>query len=75
VHYPLPKVLPFNPGKMRDELLDREIFYTVKEAKYLIEKWRKECYHPRPHRSLGYRPPAPSIWINIGEPFELVSLS
>ena len=62
-------------GKMRDELLDREIFYTVKEARYLIEMWRKEYNHLRPHSSLGYRPPAPSTWIAIGEPFERVSLT
>ena len=55
IHY----VESFN-GRMRDELLDREIFYTVKEAKHLIEMWRWEYNHVRPHSSLGYRPPAPS---------------
>jgi len=46
-------------GKMRDELLDREIFTTLKEARVLIESWRKEYNQVRPHSSLGYRPPAP----------------
>jgi transposase InsO family protein len=46
-------------GKLRDELLNGEIFYTLTEAKVLIEKWRKEYNTKRPHSSLGYRPPAP----------------
>ena len=46
-------------GKLRDELLEREIFYTLKEAKVLIENWRWEYNHFRPHSALGYRPPAP----------------
>ena len=46
-------------GKLRDELLNREIFTTLTEAKILIEEWRKEYNHVRPHSALGYRPPAP----------------
>ena len=46
-------------GKLRDELLDREIFYTLTEAKIVIERWRREYNTVRPHRALGYRPPAP----------------
>jgi len=46
-------------GKMRDELLNREIFYTLEEARVLIEGWRKEYNQVRPHSALGYRPPAP----------------
>jgi len=46
-------------GKLRDELLNREIFTTLREAKVLIEQWRQEYNHIRPHSSLGYRPPAP----------------
>jgi transposase InsO family protein len=46
-------------GKLRDELLNREIFTTLLEAKVLIENWRKEYNQVRPHSSLGYRPPAP----------------
>jgi transposase InsO family protein len=46
-------------GKLRDELLNGEIFNTLLEAKVLIENWRREYNHIRPHSSLGYRPPAP----------------
>ena len=46
-------------GKMRGELLDREIFDTLLEAQILIEQWRQEYNQIRPHRALGYRPPAP----------------
>ena len=46
-------------GKMRDELLNCEIFDTLQEAKVLIESWRKEYNQVRPHSALGYRPPAP----------------
>ena len=46
-------------GKLRDELLNGEIFYTLKEAKVLIEQWRRHYNTIRPHSSLGYRPPAP----------------
>ena len=46
-------------GKLRDELLNREIFYTLLEAKVLIERWRQHYNQVRPHSSLGYRPPAP----------------
>ena len=47
-------------GKLRDELLDREIFYTLTEAKILIERWHREYNTVRPHSALGYRPPAPA---------------
>ena len=46
-------------GKLRDELLNREIFTTLLEAKVLIENWRREYNQIRPHSSLGYRPPVP----------------
>jgi len=46
-------------GKLRDELLNREVFTTLLEAKILVEEWRKEYNQIRPHSSLGYRPPAP----------------
>jgi transposase InsO family protein len=46
-------------GKLRDELLNREIFTTLTEARILIEQWRREYNHIRPHSSLGYQPPAP----------------
>ena len=46
-------------GKLRDELLNGEIFYTLREAQVLIEQWRGQYNTIRPHSSLGYRPPAP----------------
>jgi putative transposase len=46
-------------GKLRDELLNREIFTTLEEAKVLIELWRKEYNQIRPHSALGYQPPGP----------------
>jgi len=46
-------------GKLRDELLNGEIFYTLKEAKVLIEEWRRHYNTIRPHSALGYKPPAP----------------
>lgn len=48
-------------GKLRDELLNGEILYTLKEAKVLIERWRLHYNTVRPHSSLGYRPPAPQV--------------
>jgi transposase InsO family protein len=48
-------------GKLRDEVLNREIFYTLREAQLIIEKWRQEYNTFRPHSSLGYRPPAPEV--------------
>ena len=52
-------------GKLRDELLDGEIFYSLVEAQVLIEAWRRHYNTERPHSSLGYRPPAPKT---IGPP-------
>ncbi len=49
---------PFT-GKLRDELLDREIFFTLREAQVRIEGWRQQYNRIRPHSALGYRPPAP----------------
>lgn len=46
-------------GRMRDELLNGEIFYSLKEAQVIIEHWRREYNTIRPHSSLGYNPPAP----------------
>jgi putative transposase len=55
-------------GKLRDELLNREIFMTLFEAKVLIEQWRREYNHVRPHSSLGYRPPAPEVIVPFAYP-------
>ena len=46
-------------GKLRDELLNREIFYSLGEVQILTEQWRREYNTIRPHSSLGYRPPVP----------------
>jgi putative transposase len=51
-------IASFN-GKLRDELLNREIFTTLTEARVLIEHWRREYNQIRPHSALGYRPPVP----------------
>ena len=48
-------------GKLRDELLNGEIFYSLQEAKVLIEQWRREYNTVRPHSSLGYLPPASEV--------------
>ena len=47
-------------GKLRDECLNAEIFYSLKEAQIIIEQWRIHYNTKRPHSSLGYRPPAPA---------------
>jgi putative transposase len=46
-------------GKLRDELLDREVFHSLREAQLLTEAWRRHYNTVRPHSALGYRPPAP----------------
>jgi putative transposase len=52
-------------GKLADELLEREVFDTLYEAKVLIERWRVHYNTVRPHSSLGYRPPAPETWLVV----------
>jgi putative transposase len=52
-------------GKLRDELLNREIFTTLEEAKVLIEQWRREYNQVRPHSALGYRPPVPEAIMSM----------
>ena len=46
-------------GKLRDELLNSELFYTLHEARVIVEGWRQRYNTQRPHSALGYRPPAP----------------
>jgi transposase InsO family protein len=46
-------------GKLRDELLNGALFSTRHEAQVLVERGRRQYHTPRPHRALGYRPPAP----------------
>ena len=52
-------------GKLRDELLEREIFTTLKEARVLIEQWMREYNQVRPHSALRYRPPAPEAILTV----------
>ena len=52
-------------GKFRDECLNGEIFYTLTEAKVLIERWRRDYNEVRPHSALGYRPPAPEAMVPL----------
>ena len=52
-------------GKLRDELLNREIFDTLHEAKVLVDRYRWEYNTLRPHSSLGYRPPAPEAYLRL----------
>ncbi len=54
-------------GKLRDELLNREIFDTLLEAKVLIERWRVHYNTVRLHSSLGYRPPAPEAVLTTSQ--------
>ena len=58
-------------GKLKDELLNGEIFYTLKEAQTLIERWRIHFNTKRPHSSLGYKPPAPEAY----EPTKRLTIS
>ena len=45
-------------AELRDELLNGEIFYSLKETQIVIEQWRKHYNTIRPHSAIGYRPPA-----------------
>jgi putative transposase len=50
-------------SKLRDEFLNGELFYSIKELRVLAERWRVHYNTVRPHSSLGYRPPAPEAWL------------
>ena len=50
-------------ARLRDELLDGEIFYTLREAQIVIESWRRHYNAVRPHASIGYRAPAPEVFV------------
>ena len=54
-------------GRFRDELLNGEIFYSLREAQIIIEEWRKHYNTKRPHSALGYRPPAPEAIITMDQ--------
>src|SRR5262245_14219075 len=50
-------------ARLRDELLNGEIFYTSREAQIVIESWRRHYNTIRPHASIGYEPPAPQVFV------------
>ena len=54
-------------ARFRDELLNGEIFYCLREAQILIEQWRRHYNTKRPHSALGYRPPAPETIVPIDQ--------
>jgi putative transposase len=55
-------------AKLRDECLNGEIFYSLKEAQIVIEQWRQQYNTMRPHSALGYRPPAPGAYSPVLNP-------
>src|SRR5262249_15927313 len=50
-------------ARLRDELLNGEIFYSLREARIVIESWRRHYNTIRPHASLGFKPPAPEVFL------------
>ena len=62
-------------GKLRDELLNRAIFYTLKKVQVLTKRYRKTYNHIRARSSLGYRPPAPKAVLTAEPVPELVGLT
>ena len=50
-------------ARLRDELLNGEIFYSLREAQIVIESWRRHYNTIRPHASLDYKPPAPEVFV------------
>ena len=50
-------------ARLRDELLNGEIFYSLREAQVVIESWRRHYNGVRPHASLGFKPPAPEVFV------------
>ena len=51
-------------ARLRDELLNGEIFYSLREAQVIIESWRRHYNTIRPHGSIGYKPPAPEVFVS-----------
>ena len=56
-----------DPDVIVDELLNGEIFYSLREAQIIIESWRKHYNTKRPHSALGYRPPAPEAIVPMDQ--------
>jgi putative transposase len=61
-------------GKLRNEVLNTEIFDTLLEAQILVERWRRHYNQVRPHSSLGYRPPAPEA-VPVPSQLDIVPLN
>ena len=61
-------------GKMQDELLNGEMFYSLKESQVVIEMWRNHYNTVRPHSSLGYYPPVPAAFLVQPSKFQPVGL-
>ncbi len=59
-------------ARLRDELLNGEIFYSLREAEIILESWRRHYNTVRPHASLGYQPPAPEVFISAPNPWPAV---
>jgi len=62
-------------GKMRDELLAGEIFYSLIEAQIIIEQWRWHYNQIRPHSALGYTPPTPAAFVPFTSQFQLAGVT
>ena len=54
-------------ARLRDELLNGEVFYSLREAQIIIESWRKHYNTKRPRSALGYRPPAPETIVPMDQ--------
>ena len=54
-------------ARLRDELLNGEIFYSLREAQIIIEQWRRHYNTRRPHSALGYKPPAPEVVVPMDQ--------
>lgn len=54
-------------ARFRDELLNGEVFHTLREAQILIERWRRHYNTVRPHSALNYRPPAPETFVQMDQ--------
>ncbi|WP_153039768.1 integrase core domain-containing protein, partial [Pseudovibrio sp. Ad37] len=54
-------------GRMRDELLNGETFYSLREAQIIIERWKNHYNTKQPHSALGYRPPATGAIVPIDQ--------
>ena len=67
--------IEFFNGKMGDELLAGEIFYSIKKAQIIIEQWRKHYNQIRPHSSLGYKLPTPAAFLAAPSQFQLAGVT